>query len=702
MNSFFKPAILLMNRLKFLKKFSLILLIFIIPLSIIMSYLVIELNGSIATNQKQIIGLNYNVAFRSLIQHTQQHRGLASAYLGGNAGVKDQIISKQEELSKDILSIDSLDSKYGNVLSSTKDWSDIKSQLLQLEKDVYSLPLKDAIDQHTKLIASMLSFSYHISDTSNLILEQDLDKYYLVDIIIFKLPRAAEYMGQSRATGAGILAKGTITNAEKLKLQNLTEYISSAIADANRGMQIVYSTHPELKTQLDSSYSKAFNSSNNLVETINQKILGNVKTTLKAEDYYNFATNTINDVYSLSNSVTSSLNNLFQKQIASLTFSRDLLLILSAVLILIIIYLFAGFYLAIKNTIVIIENAAVKIADGDLSQRINHSIKDETKSIIDSLNKITESFSSTVKSSILLSKDVASASAVLTEITEQTAKATNQVAESIQTVAAGSQTQLQGTEDVRSVMEQMASGIQNIAENTSAVSQASKDMELEAEKGNVMVNVLIERIANINKLVEDSNFLIYSLGEKSSNIGRIIDVITSIASQTNLLALNAAIEAARAGEHGKGFAVVADEVKKLAEQSSEASKQISTLIETIQMDTFNSVGKMNNVTSEAKEGLNYVKDTGKVFESILIATKNVVNQIYEVSAASEEMSASSEEVSASMAEVSNIANNTNNSTQSVAAASEEQLASIDEIYSSAESLSRKADELQKLLNNFKV
>lgn len=698
----FKPAILLMNRLKYLKKFGLIFMLFLLPLTMIMVFYTIQLNDNIKTSKSQLVGLHYNVAVRSLIQHTQQHRGLVSVYLGGNISLKDQITQKQLDIKKDITSIDELDAKYGTMLLSSAHWKDIKSQLTILEGKIYTLSLTEATTAHTILIAKMLTFNAEIADSSKLILEQHIDKYYLVDNIVSKLPRTTEYMGQSRAIGSGVAGKKSIAKLERTKLESLTQLITIALSDANRGMDTVYISHPEIKNKIGTSYSKAIDASSKLVDTVTKEILEADKITLNSADYYTFATNSINDVYTLLNSISSILDEMKQNEINTLTLQKNIVISIAVLICILLIYLFIGFYLSIKKTINVIEDTSNKIADGDLSQRIKYNIKDETKTIMDSLNKMTEAFSNIIVGTNTIATNVTSASNTLSEITEQETKAANEISQSIQDVATGAEDQLEKTVSVTRVMEEVSNGIQAIAESTYMVAESSKQMEIEAEKGNVVVSIVINKMDSINFHVEESNKIIHSLGDHSKNIGQIIEVITGIASQTNLLALNAAIEAARAGEQGKGFAVVAAEVKKLAEQSSKAANEISTLIKVIQTATLQSVDRMTKVASEVKEGLGDVKNTGDAFHRILNSAKGVVIQIQEVSAASEQISASSEEIMASLQEVSNIAKNTSLNSQNVASASEEQLASVEEITASASSLNVKANELKELIYKFKT
>ncbi|KMT21013.1 methyl-accepting chemotaxis protein [Clostridium cylindrosporum] len=698
----FQPAIFLMNRLKFLKKFGLIFILFLLPLSVLLSYLIIDLNSNIKMKENQIKGLQYNIAIRSLIQHTQQHRGLSSIYLQGKDKSKDNILEKQREIQRDIKAIDTLDIKYDDVLKTKEYWIDIKNKLSSLESQVFSLTAANSFKKHSDIIANILDFNAHVADTSTIVLQQELYKYYLADTIINKLPITTEYMGKARAIGSGIIERKILSKEEQISMQNLNQSILTALKDSSRGMEIVFKSHPEIKNKLGESYSKSMSSAMSLVDIVNSKVLGPEIVNTDSKDYFTLATSSIDNVYKTLNSVSSLLDTMAKEEINNLIFQKNIVISIAVLVCILLVYLFIGFYLGINTTVFSIRKIANEIVAGDLSQRIDLDVRDETKYIMDDLNKISISFSNMIKLTQEVAKDVATSSETLSEISEETTCATNEITQVIQTVANNSEVQLENTVDVTNAMQDVTNKIQEIAISSALVDKSSKDMENKAEKGNEIVKGVISKMDSINLYVEESNNIIGSLNERSKDIGQIIQVIAEISSQTNLLALNAAIEASRAGEQGRGFTVVAEEVKKLAEQSSEASNRVSSLILDIQSDTIQSVERMKKVASEIKEGLGEVRKTGMTFSEILNAVKDVVLQTEEVSIASDYIYSNAEEVTNSLSEVTKIAENNSEVAQNVAAASEEQLASVEEISSAATRLSSRSIELKELISKFKI
>lgn len=358
----------------------------------------------------------------------------------------------------------------------------------------------------------------------------------------------------------------------------------------------------------------------------------------------------------------------------------------------------------IVRPIQIINNQLKEISDGegDLTKELSVKSQDEIGELAHSFNRMIGSLRKMIGQIGSTSDQVAASSEELTASAEQTSRATSHIASSIQEVASGAEIQEQGAMEGSQAMKEMAIGMQQVAVATSSVSELAAETNNEANIGNESIQKAIKQMNVIHSSVSDSATVIKKLGEQSTKIGTITEVITRIADQTNLLALNAAIEAARAGEHGKGFAVVAEEVRNLAEQSKDSADQIASLISHIQVDTTQAVDLMNKGSVETSLGMDVIHETSEGFQKILRSIEEVTIQIQEVSAVTEEMSASIEQVNASMEEMARISQSSANNTQNVASAAEEQMASMEEITASSASLSKMAENLQVLVNRFKL
>ena len=299
-------------------------------------------------------------------------------------------------------------------------------------------------------------------------------------------------------------------------------------------------------------------------------------------------------------------------------------------------------------------------------------------------------------------EQVSDSSEQLTESAEQSAHAANQIAEAITKVTSGAEEQRASIDNARTAVNQMNNSIQQVAVKINNVTDSSNRTAKAANNGLTTVETAINQMKNIDKTVNKSSMVVIKLGERSSEIGQIVDTISGIASQTNLLALNAAIEAARAGEQGRGFAVVAEEVRKLAEQSQDAAKKIAVLIGEIQSETSNAVIAMNEGTTEVKAGTEVVTSTGQSFQQIATLVSEVFSQVNDISASIQQLTDGSQQIVVSVKEMEFVIQGTVGQTQTVSASAEEQSASMEEIATSSQNLAKTAEHLKKTIQGFKV
>jgi len=349
-----------------------------------------------------------------------------------------------------------------------------------------------------------------------------------------------------------------------------------------------------------------------------------------------------------------------------------------------------------------IVEGMTKAASGDLTARLDIHTGDEFSLLGDKFNGMIENIAGLIKNIISVSENVAQSAENLNMGAEESSKTTEQIAATIHMVATGTEDQAKSIEQTSTVIGEMSKGIQEVAGHAHSVLNISEAASKTACGGAKSVQNAVLQMQNINKTVNSTANSVRSLGEKSTRIGYIVDVITSIAKQTNLLALNAAIEAARAGEQGRGFAVVAEEVRKLAEQSGEAAKQIADLILEIQDETEKAVMAMESGIQEVVNGTRIVNEAGEAFSAIVNATNLVTEKVQEVSVAAEQMAAGAEQAVAAMQNIASISEETAASAEQVAAAAQEQTASIQEVAASAALLARLSEELKQMVKHFKV
>lgn len=345
---------------------------------------------------------------------------------------------------------------------------------------------------------------------------------------------------------------------------------------------------------------------------------------------------------------------------------------------------------------------AQKVASGDLTQQVKIERQDEIGQLESAFNTMVIQLKTLIKQINTNAEQLAASSEELTASSEQSAQAANQIATSITAVASGASEQMAAADETSAVVQQMSAGVQQMSASANQVADQSSQAADKAKIGSEAVEKAVSQMAQIEETVNSSAAVVAQLGERSKEIGQIVDTISGIAGQTNLLALNAAIEAARAGEQGRGFAVVAEEVRKLAEQSQEAAKKIAELIGEIQEDTDRAVVAMNGGTREVKTGAEVVNAAGIAFKEIADLVMQVSGQVRDISAAIQQTAAGSQHIVGSVKEIDGLSKKSAGEAQSVSAATEEQLASMEEIATSSEALAKLAQELQTAVAKFHV
>jgi methyl-accepting chemotaxis protein len=321
-----------------------------------------------------------------------------------------------------------------------------------------------------------------------------------------------------------------------------------------------------------------------------------------------------------------------------------------------------------------IKAIQMSIDNADLNMQFNTNRADEMGQLQNSFDRFVGSIRETLIQVSETATSVASASAEISSSTEE--------------MAAGSQEQTTQSEEIARAVEQMAKSIAVNSENAGEAAHTAEKAKGAAELGGKVVLDTVSGMRQIANVVRESAGTIQNLGKSSDQIGEIIGVIEHIADQTNLLALNAAIEAARAGEQGRGFAVVADEVRKLAEQTTKATKQIAGMIQQIQADSHGAVSTMANATKQVDEGIVLADHAGASLQEIVDISQKVTHMVSQIAVANEEQSSTSEQISKNMEAIASVTQQTASGTQQIARA--------------AEDLNRLTETLQQLVNQFRL
>jgi twitching motility protein PilJ len=288
------------------------------------------------------------------------------------------------------------------------------------------------------------------------------------------------------------------------------------------------------------------------------------------------------------------------------------------------------------------------LADGDLTVRAE--VKENiTGAIADSINYTIDNLRDLVT-------DINNASA-------QVSQATGQASITSVSLLSASATQSQQIQETTEAVTSMTRSILEVSSNASQAADVANRSLLAANQGAKAVQNTIVGMNGIREQIQETSKRIKRLGESSQEISEIVDLITDITEQTNILALNAAIQAASAGEAGRGFTVVAEEVQRLAERSSEATKQISSIVKTIQTDTHSAVAAMEKSTEGVVEGAQLSDAAGSALKEIETVTTNLARLIQSISVATDGQTQAASMVTKNMQKIQEITTQTTDGTK---------------------------------------
>jgi methyl-accepting chemotaxis protein len=292
----------------------------------------------------------------------------------------------------------------------------------------------------------------------------------------------------------------------------------------------------------------------------------------------------------------------------------------------------------------------------------------------------------------------------------------HEMSANMQNVATNTQKQAATVTSTSSSIEQMVASIQLVAEHVKhlvSIAEKSKDA---VSGGAAAVDQAAQGMGGIHNAIQRSAETITSLGGKTDDMSKIVEVIDDIAEQTNLLALNAAIEAAKAGDQGLGFAVVAEEVRKLAERSAQSTREIADLIRSIAREALGAVDTMTKSTGLVQEGLRFSKEVTRALEGIQSAVEDLSKYSKEIGAATQEQSSGSEQIKKAVVNLNEIILEISTASEQQSMGAGQVVQAIErvkdmvqqgsssavELAASADQLSRQANGLQTLVERFAV
>ncbi len=383
----FAPAVILVSRLWYWQKFTLIIILFTIPVGYALFSFTAQIDRSIAFSEKEISGVHYLFPVGILLQDLQQHRDMASVYLRGDTSFLPLLEEKENKIKEDLVLINVKDQEFGKELRTTESLSAIQKKWASLEKNYAQLTLKESVRQHTELISDVFILIRYIGDISNLILDPDLDTYYLMNTVVNTLPDLSENLSQAREFVLSIDdPKKIAAAADRRVIINYSKIALVADEKIKRDTQVAFGQTSSLVAVFDNPLKDMSVSVRNFASLLDTFVNTN-KVEMPLLEYYTVSTAVIDKNFSLRDSLSWSLHDLLHHRVERFQSDKQIIVGITILSYILIFYVFIGFYILVARTVCNFENIAKQLISGKATEVIVLS-NDELGEVGESFNTI--------------------------------------------------------------------------------------------------------------------------------------------------------------------------------------------------------------------------------------------------------------------------------------------------------------------------
>ncbi|WP_350612566.1 methyl-accepting chemotaxis protein [Pseudomonas sp. HY7a-MNA-CIBAN-0227] len=639
MNSLLYPAIALMNRLSFGMKFSLISVLFFLPMLVTNYYLVrdswrefqgtqielqsLDLLGSSLTLRRDLETLNNQVQ----INATLGQSGKAGDIEGKISALEQSVLERLQgfkAMAADPEQVAVFEGKRDEMIAAFK-----------AQQTESSLLSKSALIG--KLLNKAQMLSQIIASQSGLSRDPQSDLRQLSELITSVTPQVTQTLGEGRAMGAYSLGQGFLNSSSSTRFDELLQQLEKLQAEYGLKLQDALGSSKAAHGALDALANASQASLKQGSELFEEQVV--MAETLDApwQGFYDEVSSLMAKTYQFDDATLTFLDQQLQARLSQNRTHMVVLVSALAAVFLLIVYLYGGFYASTRTTLRRLGAMMDKVAAGDMTVTFVAQSRDE-------LGDLGQVFNGTVAKIHDLIERVGQ---TVSEVERQAGQVESVSARSNQAVS-GQRSQI---EQVATAMNQMSATAQEVARSAAAAVSSAHSVNDETLSGRGLVQSQQGSIALLASEIDQSVLVINQLAIDSQSISRVLEVIKSIAEQTNLLALNAAIEAARAGEQGRGFAVVADEVRTLAKRTQHSTEEIEQMIAKLHSGVGAAVKAMGSSHQMANGTVGQSEKVQQALENILGAVGMIVDQNQQIAAAVEQQTAVAHNIDQNIVEI---------------------------------------------------
>ena len=639
MKSLLYPAVSLMNRLSFGMKFSLISVLFLVPMLVTNFYLVRDSYREFQGTRVELQSLDLLGSSLSLRRDLETLNNLVQIDVTlGQSGKAGNVEAQIQTLEHAVLA------RLEGLTAMTEDPEQIRQfeakrdemiAAFKAQQAESSLQSKSALIG--KLLASAQIFSQIITSQAGLSRDNQSDIRQLSELVTLITPSVTQTLGEGRAMGSYSLGLGFLNSSSSTRFDELLVQIEKLQAEYALKLQDALASSSAVRESLSARADSSKASLKQASELFEEQVV--MADTLDApwQGFYDQVTGLMEHTYQLNQATLKFLDSQLQQRLAQNRMHMVLQASALSVVFVLIFYLYGGFYASTRTTLKSLGAMMDRVAAGDMTVNFKASSRDE-------LGELGEVFNGTVKKIHDLIERVGH---TVGEVERQAGQVESVSAQSNQAVA-GQRTQI---EQVATAMNQMSATSLEVARSAAAAVSSAHSVNDETLSGRGLVESQQGSIAALASEIDQSVLVINQLASDSQSISRVLEVIKSIAEQTNLLALNAAIEAARAGEQGRGFAVVADEVRTLAKRTQQSTEEIEQMIAKLHGGVGAAVKAMGVSHQMANGTVGQSEKVQQALENILGAVGMIVDQNQQIAAAVEQQTAVAHDIDQNIVEI---------------------------------------------------
>jgi methyl-accepting chemotaxis protein len=670
------PAIALMNRLSFGMKFSLISVLFFLPMLVTNYYLVRDSYRQFVGTQVALSSLDLLGDSLSLRRDLESYADLLKINeIIGQSGQAGDLNSRIGQLQS---SLNTTLQRLTPVVRDAEQVEEFNSKRDELIAGLQALQKESSLQGKTvlarKLQGSAQVFIKLVAGQAGLSQDRQREVRQMTELVTVVTPMVTALLSEGRATGSYSLGQGFLNSAASTEFDELLLELEKIHAEYGLNLQEALGASAGARSALQNQADASRATLKDSALLFEDKVVVADTLEMPWQQFYDQVSAQMGKTYAFNDAVLAFLDQQLQERLQD---NRGQMMLLAAALLavfLLIVYLYSGFYVSIRATLKSLGGVMGQVAAGDMTVSFKAQSQDE-------LGELGQVFNETVRKIRHLIERVGH---TVTEVERQADRVELVSGESNQAVA-GQRNQI---EQVATAMNQMSATAQEVARSAAAAVGSAQSVNSETVNGRALVESQVGSIQRLAGEIDQSVAVINQLANDSASISQVLDVIKGIAEQTNLLALNAAIEAARAGEQGRGFAVVADEVRNLAKRTQQSTEEIEKMISKLQGGVGAAVKTMS-VSHQMADGT--VSESGKVqlaLENILAAVGMIVDQNQQIAAAAEEQTAVAHDIDKNIVEINHAGERTAQGASQTEQASRE--------------LSEQVSHLKQLIGAFRV